>query len=294
MGTITKALFVAGLAGLYLTCGGNPSGKTIAQKYSLPSEIKVVETTLPYEERKVPKYFDKTGIPRETERIVKTANIDFSKDFKIKTERYNLIKAHDWTPLRVIGHINCLPIRLYFFDWDVGWGPDSERTRAALSMLENDKNADGLTVRLNHNKVTEDTYRMFTEKQLTDRNPFLYRATFGLASALFDELWGSLARGDYYNPLTKTVVNYSNVESILAHEIGHKKDFGRFSTDWLYSLSRAFPPVMLYQEWKASTIARDRVLSKDDSNQFYRYLIPAFATYVMAITNRIKKWLVKK
>jgi hypothetical protein len=54
------------------------------------------------------------------------------------------------------------------------------------------------------------------------------------------------------------------------------------------------PPVMLYQEWQASTNARDKILSKDDRNQFYRYLIPAFATYVLAMANRLKKMLKKK
>lgn len=294
MTTTTKALFVAGLAALYMTYGGNPSGKTNAEKYPLPAEIRVLETTLPYEERKVPMYTDKNGVSRETEKIVKTAKIDFSKDFQMKTERYNLIKAHDWKPLRIIGHINSLPMRLYFFDWDIGWGPDAERTKSVVSMLEGDKSNDGLTVRLNHNKALKDAYRMFTEKDLTDRNPFLYRATFGVASCLLNEIWASLGRGDYYNPTTKTLVNYSNIESIFAHEAGHNRDFRRFSTDWVYSLSRMLPPVMLYQEWQASTNARDKILSKDDGNQFYRYLIPAFATYVIAMVNRFKQATKKK
>ena len=79
------------------------------------------------------------------------------------------------------------------------------------------------------------------------------------------------------------------MESIPAHEIGHNKDFSRFSTDWVYGLSRAIPPVMVYQEWKASDNARGLIIKKDDW-QFNRYLIPALGTYVLGAWGMMKKY----
>jgi len=43
---------IAGLATLYSFTGGNPSGKSVQEKYALPTEISVVETDLPCYEKK--------------------------------------------------------------------------------------------------------------------------------------------------------------------------------------------------------------------------------------------------
>lgn len=267
-----------------------------SQKYSLPKEIKVVETTLPYITReKVTQVSDPYGTPYkkiELEKIVDTETIDFSKDFKIKTDRYRIVKDDDWWLSRAIGTIGSLPTKLFFWDCDMGKGLDSERSRSVLAMLENDKSISNLTVRVNHTEAFYDWYRMMTDKKLRERNPFLYRAIFGSLTTFGGELFAELSRGNYYNPLTKTVVTYSNVESIPAHEFGHHKDFERFSTDWVYSLGRALPPVMLYQEWKASSNAR-KIMSKEDDWQFNRYLLPAFFTYVLATVGSIAR-VIKK
>ena len=90
------------------------------------------------------------------------------------------------------------------------------------------------------------------------------------------------------NPLTQTVVCYSNIESVTAHELGHHKDCQRFDRDWIYILARPLPPVFLYQEWKASSRACD-IMSKEDGWQFNRYLMPAFLTYCLATYGMIKK-----
>lgn len=278
----------AGLAFLYMNTGGNPSGKTNVQKYALPKEINILETTLPYATT--------TNLEGVVENKIKTADIDFSKHFYIRTDRYTLSRNQDWLPSRIIGHISCLPGKLLFWDWNVGWGPDNERSRAALSMLENNKEIKDLTVRINHNEFFKDTYRMFTEKKLTERNGFIPRATFGILTSAMGSLMAELGRGDYYNPITSTVVNYSNIESFLAHELGHHKDYKRFDRDWIYSLTRPFPPVMLYQEGAASYYAKEGIVSKDDGNQIYRYLLPAFITYLIGAvrTTRKIKNLIKK
>jgi hypothetical protein len=287
---------IPGLAFLYLCTGGNPSGQSVSQKYSLPQEIKVVETDLPSHDVIFPvSVTNELGQVQKQvklEKIVNTKDIPFDKHFYIKTDRYTLTKNQDWLPSRALGHVFSLPFKLFFFDWDISWGPDGDRARVALSMLENKNHLNNLTVRLNYNEPIYDTFRLFTEPALRERNPFLARATIGLLSTLGGELFAELRRGDYYNPFTHTAVNYSNVESIFAHEVGHAKDFQRFDNDWIYSFARVVPPVMLYQEAQASLNAKN-LMSPKDSNQVYRYLLPAFLTYAWA-TYRIFKRKGKK
>ena len=297
MGYVKTAVLIGTLASLYMVFDGNPSGKSVQQKYSLPKEIRVLETDLPYHEENVSvtnkDNFGTEIISSKLEKVVNVKDIPFDKHFDITTDRYHLSKNQDWLPSRVIGHIFSCPAKLFFWDLNMGWGPDKDRARAALSMLENDKSLKDITLRLNYNEPLYDIYRLFTEKKLTERNPELARATMGIISTLGGELFAELSRGDYYNPYTHTAVNYSNVEAIFAHEVGHAKDFQRFDTDWAYALCRFIPPVMLYQEAKASLNAK-KLLSPDDSNQFFRYLVPAFLTYGLAVLNRVKKFLTPK
>ncbi len=267
---------MAGAFGVWYASHTEPKPRAdIRQSYPLPEEIVVLNTDLPYENR--------TSNDGKLEKVVKTKNIDFSKDsFEIKTDRYRFVKDDDWFPSRAVGYVFSLPSKLIFLDWRVGQGLDGDRTRAALAMVENDKKFHDMTLRVNHNEAFYDWWRMMSDDKLTERNPFLYRAIFGTISTIKDEIWAEFARGDYYNPLTRTAVVYSNLEGITAHELGHNRDFDRFDTDWCYDLARVLPPVMCYQEWKASTYARDEILSKNDEWQFDRYLVPAFATYVIA------------
>ncbi len=130
-----------------------------------------------------------------------------------------------------------------------------------------------------------------TEVQLRERNPFLYRLIFGTLDTVKDEIFAEFCRANYYNPLTKTVVVYSNIESTFAHELGHHIDFERFDTDWVYSLSRILPPIMLYQEWVASIKAKNSLMSDKDRWQFKRYLIPAFFSYIIFSIVIIFQWL---
>ena len=288
------ALLAAGLATWYTINGCIPnSKKTIQEKYPLPAEIKVIDSSIHYEEReRTLTIIDSDGNKTKEnrlEKVVKTEDIDFSGDFEIKTERYRLVKDNDWLPSRLVGHIFSIPLKLYFWDWDVSWGVDEDRARAVLSMLESNENIKDLTVRLNHNEALYDLYRIFTDKHLRERNNFLARSTLGTLTCLADEIWAEFGRGDYYNPLSKTVVVYSNIESIAAHELGHHTDYERFTSDWEYGLLGMLPPVKLYKEWIASTNAKTSIMSPDDNWQFYRYLLPAFFTYVLGSIATVKK-----
>jgi hypothetical protein len=272
---------IAGLAVLY-SVNTAPRDYGKSDRYPLPKEIEVIDTTCPYETRT--EIRNKDGLEVKVEhKIVKTEDIDFSKPFQIRTERYRIVSDEDWLPSRLIGHLNSLPMKLFFWDWNYAWGQNKERIRASLSMIENDKEIKNLTLRLNHNEAFYDMYRMFTEKHLRERNNFFARVLLGVPSALLNEIFAEFTRGSYYNPLTGTAACYSNIESVTAHELGHHKDFQRFDSDWFYALTGAIPPfpIRLYQEWQASKNA-EKIMIKEDKWQFNRYLIPAFATYVLA------------
>jgi len=229
----------------------------------------------------------------KAQKYLLTDEINFSKDFHIITDRYTLTKGEDWLVTRAIGHVASLSRKLFFWDWDISKGPDYNISRSTLAMLEKNKSLDGLTVRLGYNEALYDFHRLFHDPQVKKRNNWFFRATFGFCSTFGKEIWAELGRGDYYNPWTQTAVVYSNVESIAAHELGHHQDFHRFKTDAWYSMARALLPVTLYQEWKASTNARDDMLANYDKGQFNRYLLPAFFTYLLFSYNSLKR-LVKK
>jgi len=270
----------------YYAATWTPDNKSTTEIYDLPEEITVesCDPSIPCHERTIEEILqDEQGeevIVEKTENFIRPEEIDFSKKFSVHTEDYTFIKDKDWWGSRVIGQVMAMFPRTLLWDWDFGLGLDEERTRAALSMVENSEDVNNLTVRINHNSVIKDMVRLFDDPDVVDRNPGLARWTLGLYTALKGELWAELCRGDYYNSMTQTVVLYSNIESIGAHEMGHHEDFQRYNTDWAYGLARWYPPVKLYQEGRASLNARD-IMAPEDKKQFSRYLIPAFGTYLL-------------
>jgi len=283
----TALATIAGLA-LWYTINSGPSIKDTAEKrYPLKPKMQVEHAD----------YVSKSGLEVSIDNSLKPNNshqldvndVDFSEHFTIKTDRYNLVKDDDWWISQKIGVIGSLPSKLFFWDWDIGRGEDDQTTRSVLAMLEYNKDVKNITVRLNHNRVWKDLGRLFIDDKVTKRNGFLARVLMGVPTILSGELLAELTRSDYYNSMTQTVVTYSNLESIAGHEIGHHRDFQRFDRDWIYSLTRLLPPVMLYQEWTASKIS-DKMLAEQDSNQFNRYLIPAFLTYCFAAYGAMRKY----
>ena len=210
-----------------------------------------------------------------------TASIDFEGDVEIKTARYTFEKNEDFFLFRWIGHLGSTPAKLFFWEYNAGLGIDSLRAQRVLAMLENDKSIENVTVRLNHNLVWNDLFRLFADEKVTERNNVIARVLMGIPTILFGELWAELFRGDYYNPMTQTTVLYSNIDAVWLHELGHHRDHQRFTSDWEYSLTRMIPPVMVYQEWKASDYAKED-LTNQQKYQHARYLIPALSTYVLA------------
>ncbi len=272
MGGYRKALALALILAPWYWYTGNPNRFDHKSK---PPKVEISRLEDKIDEPGWPMVIETKGGP------LSVSEINFNEHFKIETNRYILVKDDDWLISRVIGWFGSIPGKILFWDYDYGRGLDYKRTWRVLEYLENNKSITDVTIRLSHNKALYDCLRMFTEKDLRKRNNIVARVLLGLPVTIKDEIWAEFFIGDYYNPLTRTAVVYSNIESIGLHEIGHHRDFQRFTSDWEYMLARILPPVMLYQEAKASLYAKDG-LKPEEGYQFYRYLMPAFMTYVLA------------
>lgn len=263
-----------------LATGKSDSAASARQHFPLPEKLYVVDTDLPThnEDHTIT---DKGKERTITVRYIKPHEVDFDDDFYLKTNRYTIIKDDDFIGTRWLGHLASIPTKIFFWDARAGWGLSEDGTKNVLGMLERDTTVSGLTVRINHNEVFEDTIRAFTDERAKERNNFVARALYGVPETLLGEFFSELRRGDYYNPMTGTMVLYSDIPAIYAHEAGHHKDFARFDSDWIYSMTGYIPGVCLYQEAKASFGAKDELLPEPLQWQAKRYLIPAYATYVL-------------
>ena len=195
------------------------------------------------------------------------------------TKKYQIIEKKDFLPLKAVGYLGSLFAKTLFMNWQISNYVKPETKKTINDILERDPDIDGLTVRINHTRPLEDTKRLFTENQLKKRNHILSRLFLGVPTTLVGGILAKLGRADHYNPFTKTASVYSNIEAVAKHEIGHHRDLMRFDEDGLYALARIFPPVALYQEWKASKYAK-WTLEEDNKYQFGRFLVPAFGTYL--------------
>jgi tetratricopeptide (TPR) repeat protein len=102
----------------------------------------------------------------------------------------------------------------------------------------------------------------------------------------FRETIKAIGRVDCYDPFAHSVALYHNDPAILAHELGHAQDFASHRWRILYSLCRAIPLVMLYQEWKASRLGMRNLQSRGldgDINRANRVMGGGFGSYVGAI-----------
>jgi hypothetical protein len=106
----------------------------------------------------------------------------------------------------------------------------------------------------------------------------------------FSEAAKAISRFDSYDPWAHSIALYHRDPAILAHELGHAKDFSsrRFRT--LYAVARLFPPVMLYQEWKASKYAIELLKERGLDGEIIRtnrVLGGGYGTYCFAFVAAI-------
>jgi len=76
------------------------------------------------------------------------------------------------------------------------------------------------------------------------------------------EMNKALSRLDCYDPFAHSVALYHKDLAILVHELGHAEDYAKRQSRTLYIYARAFPPVLLYQEWTASKLAIDNLIER--------------------------------
>ncbi len=283
-GCLTRALLYAlVMSPIYLLTGKKED--RAGEIYPIPTDLEVNHTTLPTKPiSKVAQKIIDDGpkLVIETKADLDVSSADLSNNFEIVTDNYHIVKDEDLLPSRIIGSVFSCVGKILFWDSDYGAGLDEEEAKAVVAMLESNPELKDVYVRINHNAVFQDCARLFNDPKVVERNPLAARILVGLPTTFMGELFAEISRGDYYNPMTQTAVLYSNVRSISAHELGHHQDFQRFDSDWWYNLARAMPPVMLYQEWQASSNAKNNILAEEDQWQFNRYLIPAFITYLVA------------
>lgn len=211
-----------------------------------------------------------------------------------KIADYEIDIGEDNSVSRVVGFLGSIPNKALFWSWDVGRYPTERIVRQVEDSVQNEK-LYGLKIRIGHNEVLKDVGRLFNDENIIKRNPLWVRAIAGVPSTLIGETIAELIRSDYYNPITNTVTIYSNIDSFALHEIGHAKDWSKFGErPWIYTLARAVPPVTLYQEYVASFDYAKKDLSKEKKYHVARFLVPAFATYVLGMIRAFAQQAKKK
>lgn len=252
-----------------------------------PAIVQTVKQTKP----------DLEGVVNESEEnVIKEDNNTLPYETISPVKKYVVVEDKEWLPFRALGYIGSLPAKTLLMSWKMNNYVTPETRKSIETILENDSGIDGLTVRINHTRPLKDTYRLFTEKQLMERNNFFARLFLGMPTTIIGEFFAKFTRSDYYNPYTRVAVLFSDIEAVAKHEIGHHRDFMRFNKDWVYSLTRLLPPVMLYQEWMASTYSK-WTIEENNRGQFGRYLVPAFALYVFVALKTLvgaTRWVKRK
>ena len=93
----------------------------------------------------------------------------------------------------------------------------------------------------------------------------------------------ALFRMDCYDPFAHSIALYHRDTAILAHELGHAEDFASQKWRTLYIVARAFPVVLVIQEWKASSLGvgnlKDRGLV-EEAKRANRVMGGGFGSYI--------------
>ena len=99
----------------------------------------------------------------------------------------------------------------------------------------------------------------------------------------FSEGMRAIGRLDCYDPFAHSIVLYHRDPAILTHELGHAEDYAHRKWRTLYILARVLLPVLLYQEWKASSFGimnlRERGLVSE-AQRANRVLCGGFGSYL--------------
>lgn len=127
---------------------------------------------------------------------------------------------------------------------------ENPEIRKMIAAAKRDKELSDVQVNLGSVRPIEQMGRIWTNK-----NTSLPSKLLGTVLSPYDYFSASLGRADHYDPFSNTVTTYTNEPAVLAHELGHAKDFKQKGSPGLYALSRNLTPLRLYQEYRASNNA---------------------------------------
>jgi len=184
------------------------------------------------------------------------------------------LDASDWIwPGSLIG-------KLLLWDKDVDSHEISEETIEVIRRYIKLNDLRNVKVLINQYSPGIQWRRLFTNRTVGGG----WRYTLGLLSvSLYTILPGRFFGGDHYNPYTNTISIYSNDPSIVLHEAGHAKDFGRYEYKGSHAVLYGIPFVSLYYEANATSdtlsyLEEERKL--EAQKDAYEILYPAYSTYV--------------
>lgn len=201
----------------------------------------------------------------------------FSEEAQIERGSPNII-------LDSLGNIISLPKKIILLNPKVDSHSISPATEEMI--MQYIKDNPGLMkdtkVRLNQFSLFGDLKRLTENKKIS----WYWRIFPGIPVTVFSSGLGRLLGGDHYNPYSDTINIYSDIPAVALHEAGHAVDMTeKVKEGWAdyYTIGRTLVPVTLHQEYVASEEAIDYLKEKGDreeENNAYKTLIPAYGTYV--------------
>lgn len=141
-----------------------------------------------------------------------------------------------------------------------------------------------LKIYLNHQSAIDRAKDIMANKRTNG-----VRKLISLALSPLTSFKTSVSRSDHYDPAAHSVTLYTNSPAILAHELGHAKDYGRGNLEFklltrnLADQYLPLTPGTLYSEAKASATAHEKLKKTKSFKHDVRsrgLLGGAFGTYV--------------
>ena len=139
---------------------------------------------------------------------------------------------------------------------------EDPKIRKLVARFKRDKELSDVQLSLGSTRPIEQLKRTWTNK-----NTWLPTKVMGTLAWPSSMMGAAMRRGDYYDPFANTAVVYNKEPAIIAHELGHAKDFKQKGAPGAYMVGRTLPPLMLYQEYTASRNAAEGMNTQKGSDR---------------------------
>jgi len=107
---------------------------------------------------------------------------------------------------------------------------------------------------------------------------------WGTATLPIREILKSLTRADSYDPYAHSTSLFMNEPGVMAHELGHARDYARRDWPGAYGIARGIPGVDIYQELIASRqaahTAKKMKLSPEETKRLQQLLGAGTGSYI--------------